>query len=134
MLILVAGCLGLGWWQIGRAAGGNALSFGYAVEWPVFALFVIFMWYREVQMVLRGPAAPAEPMRQPLHPPETVQLPARPATPEPSTEDDPELAAYNDMLAWLAEDPSRRPSDYNATVSGAAYRSGAPGAGRVAGH
>ena len=49
MVVLVAACLGLGWWQIGRAAGGNPLSFGYAFEWPVFALFVIFIWYREVR-------------------------------------------------------------------------------------
>src|SRR5262245_25006977 len=107
MLILVAGCLALGWWQIRRAAGGNSLSYGYAVEWPVFALFVIFMWYREVQLVLRGAAPPAQLASQP----ETIQLPPRPA-PVPSTQDDPELAAYNEMLAWLAEDPSRRPADY----------------------
>jgi DNA-binding transcriptional regulator of glucitol operon len=120
MLILVAGCLALGWWQIGRAAGGNSLSYGYAVEWPVFALFVIFMWYREVQTVLRGAPPGAEPVTEPvtkpMRQPETAQLPDRPAVPVTSTEDDPELAAYNDMLAWLAEDPSRRPADYRARV------------------
>ncbi|MBO0871648.1 MAG: hypothetical protein J2P15_24110 [Micromonosporaceae bacterium] len=138
MLILVAGCLALGWWQIGRATGGNTLSYGYAVEWPVFALFVIFMWYREVQTVLRGAPPPAEPVREPVcRPlteagPGTIQLPPRPVAPAPSTEDDPELVAYNEMLAWLAEDPGRRPADYRARLSGAAYRCDAPGAARAA--
>ena len=52
LVLLVAGFLVLGWWQLGRARGGNALSFGYAIEWPVFALFVIFLWYREVRAEL----------------------------------------------------------------------------------
>ena len=42
MVGLVAAFLALGWWQVGRARGGNMLSYGYAIEWPVFALFVIF--------------------------------------------------------------------------------------------
>ncbi|MFB9239287.1 hypothetical protein ACFFWC_27770 [Plantactinospora siamensis] len=51
--LLVAGFLGLGWWQLSRAAGGNTLSWGYAVEWPVFAGFVLFLWWREVRHTLR---------------------------------------------------------------------------------
>lgn len=67
MIVLVGACLGLGWWQIGRAIGGNALSFGYAIEWPVFALFVIFIWLHEVRAA-RHPASGAQ---QPddAHPP-----------------------------------------------------------------
>jgi hypothetical protein len=62
-LALVAGCLAAGWWQIGRAAGGNMLSFGYAIEWPFFAAFVVFMWVREMRLALRAdrpPSAPAD--------------------------------------------------------------------------
>jgi hypothetical protein len=36
-------------------------------------------------------------------------VPARPAAP---AEDDPELIAYNDYLAWLAAHPGARPGDY----------------------
>ncbi|MGW5673158.1 hypothetical protein ACWEVO_35450, partial [Micromonospora sp. NPDC003776] len=65
MVVLVVGFLGLGWWQVTRAAGGNTLSFGYAIEWPVFAGFVVFVWWREVRHTLRGrpeqPVAPAPP-------------------------------------------------------------------------
>jgi hypothetical protein len=30
----------------------------------------------------------------------------------PATDDDPELAAYNDYLSWLAAHPEARPGDY----------------------
>jgi hypothetical protein len=59
-LALVAGCLGLGWWQLGRAWGGNALSIGYAIEWPFFAGFVVFVWVRAIRLDGR-PAAPPPP-------------------------------------------------------------------------
>ncbi|HEX8629652.1 MAG TPA: hypothetical protein VF755_15910, partial [Catenuloplanes sp.] len=59
---LVAGFLWLGWWQISRAAAGNTLSWAYAVQWPVFAGFVAFLWFREVQRTLRpGDEAPPDP-------------------------------------------------------------------------
>ncbi|MET8066952.1 hypothetical protein ABZS65_25340, partial [Micromonospora sp. NPDC005313] len=54
MVVLVVAFLALGWWQVTRAAGGNALSFGYAIEWPVFAAFVVFVWWREVRQTLRA--------------------------------------------------------------------------------
>ena len=54
MLVLVATFLGLGWWQLGRGRDGNALSWGYAFEWPVFAGFVVLIWLREVRIALRG--------------------------------------------------------------------------------
>ena len=55
MLVLVAAFLILGWWQLGRAKQGNALSLGYTFEWPFFAAFVIFMWVREMRITLYGP-------------------------------------------------------------------------------
>ena len=56
VLVLVGGFLALGWWQITRAAGGNKLSFGYAVEWPLFAAFVVAIWVVEVRKALRAQA------------------------------------------------------------------------------
>ncbi len=57
----VAVCLALGWWQAGRAAGGNTLSWAYTFEWPLFAIFTIVLWIREMRATLRGPGRPAEP-------------------------------------------------------------------------
>ncbi|MFI7598955.1 hypothetical protein [Actinoplanes sp. NPDC049681] len=118
-LVLVAGFLALGWWQFSRATGGNTLSWGYTFEWPVFALFVVFLWVREVQQELRaGRPAPEEPTEPPAaapgdDAPVTVRRPVRvPVAPQAVPADDPELDAYNDYLAWLNAHPGARPGDY----------------------
>ncbi|MET7469965.1 hypothetical protein ACFYON_19080 [Micromonospora sp. NPDC005686] len=133
MVVLVVAFLALGWWQVTRAAGGNALSFGYAIEWPVFAAFVVFVWWREVRQTLRaadpasddpapsdGPApsddrppsvtAGAVPVGAPAvrRPVRVVRVPAAPA----DGADDAELAAYNRYLSWLNANPGARPGDY----------------------
>ncbi|MFI7541464.1 hypothetical protein [Actinoplanes sp. NPDC049599] len=121
-LVLVAAFLALGWWQFSRATEGNALSWGYTFEWPVFALFVVFIWFREVQQERRSrrPAPPepaAETGERPAVPqqdaPVTVRRPVRvPVANAAPVDDDPELAAYNEYLGWLAAHPGARPSDY----------------------
>ena len=113
MVVLVAAFLGLGWWQIGRARGGNMLSFGYAIEWPVFALFVIFVWTREIRAELRGGVpepAPETTVPEDLR----VEVPAR-RTAEKAAEnadEDAETREYNNYLAWLSAHPGARPRDY----------------------
>ncbi|WP_306212287.1 hypothetical protein [Actinoplanes sp. RD1] len=119
---LVAGFLGLGWWQFTRASDGNTLSWGYTFEWPVFALFVVFLWFREVQQELRAgkpPAAgeaseePAVESERDADAPVTLGRPVRVQAAKPAVaDDDPELAAYNDYLAWLNAHPGARPGDY----------------------
>ncbi|HYN93895.1 MAG TPA: hypothetical protein VES42_08605, partial [Pilimelia sp.] len=56
---LIGAFAALGWWQIRRAVSGNGLSWAYAVEWPVFAAFVAFLWWREVRHELRSPGGGA---------------------------------------------------------------------------
>jgi hypothetical protein len=49
LFILVAGgCLLAGWWQVHRAMAGNALSYGYSVEWPAFAVVAGIGWWQMV--------------------------------------------------------------------------------------
>jgi DNA-binding transcriptional regulator of glucitol operon len=69
MLVLVATFLALGWWQLRRGQAGNALSWGYAFEWPVFAGFVVLIWLREVRIALRA--------GRPTSPPETTSAKSR---------------------------------------------------------
>jgi hypothetical protein len=118
-LVLFTGCLALGWWQFSRATGGNALSWGYTFQWPVFGGFVVFLWWREVQLARRGgqPHAAAGEQPGPRPPrlpgaPVTVGRPVRVAVPAAPAEDDPQLDAYNDYLAWLAAHPAAHPVDY----------------------
>nr|WP_201749214.1 hypothetical protein [Micromonospora acroterricola] len=125
MVVLVVGFLGLGWWQISRAAAGNTLSWGYAVEWPIFAGFVVYVWWREVRLARRNAAAatgqPADPTEQPADAsPATgesrpaVRRPVRVARVPAASEavEDTDLAAYNHYLSWLNANPGARPGDY----------------------
>jgi len=53
---LVAGlalCVAALWFELGRALGGNGLSWAYVFEWPLFAAFAIYMWWN----VLNGDRA-----------------------------------------------------------------------------
>ncbi|GHJ51971.1 hypothetical protein Nm8I071_12780 [Nonomuraea sp. TT08I-71] len=122
MVVLVVGFLGLGWWQVTRAAEGNSLSFGYAIEWPVFAGFVVYVWWRELRHALRAsreePASPAPPASadpEPAVAAPAVRRPVRvrrvPAVPVGGA-DDGELAAYNRYLSWLNANPGAKPGDY----------------------
>jgi hypothetical protein len=128
VVVLVIGFLLLGWWQVTRAAQGNLLSFGYAVEWPVFAGFVIFVWIREMRRLRRpqgepsrgeadaGDVPPERPQEQDVRftPAPARALARRPRRSEAAYDDsdDPELAAYNHYLAWRNAHPHATQADY----------------------
>jgi DNA-binding transcriptional regulator of glucitol operon len=105
MLAMVALFLRLGWWQVRRAGDGNALSYGYALEWPVFAAFTVFVWYRIMRDSVQPPDRTPAPRERTGTAAFTVPtLPQRPATvPEP---EDPVLAAYNEYLRRLNDHPA----------------------------
>lgn len=48
MLAVVPGFLALAWWQLNRALGGNGLSWAYTFEWPFFAGYAVFIWWKLV--------------------------------------------------------------------------------------
>jgi len=120
---LIGGFLGLGWWQVSRATAGNALSWAYAIEWPVFAAFVGVIWFREIRDALRGGPAPASPPggekadQVQIKPRSPVRVARRPVT-AGNGPPDAELDAYNDYLAWLNANPGARASDYPARRGG----------------
>lgn len=105
------GMLWLGDWQYRRAVGGNALSWAYTFEWPVFAVFGAVFWAKTIVDELKAPASAAASERARLQAAmagleQEVSLPDAAHTPVTSddfdAEDDPELAAYNDYLAGLS--------------------------------
>jgi hypothetical protein len=107
-VVAALGMLWLGDWQFHRAESGNALSWAYTFEWPIFAVFGVVFWAKTIRDELKPPAAPAEA--------EGIELPAS-AGPGPGGRDgqdtrdgradqdadDPELVAYNAYLARLNE-------------------------------
>ena len=48
ILIVVPAFLALCFWQLSRALGGNTLSWAYVFEWPLFAAYAVYMWWRFV--------------------------------------------------------------------------------------
>lgn len=48
-LLIAAGCLTAGWWQVQRAMQGNTLSYLYSVEWPAFVVVAGIGWYQMVR-------------------------------------------------------------------------------------
>lgn len=48
VIVLVPAFLVAGWWQYEVARGGNTLSWVYTVEWPFFALYALYVWWRMI--------------------------------------------------------------------------------------
>jgi DNA-binding transcriptional regulator of glucitol operon len=101
VFVAAAGCLGLAWWQWTRfqSVSGTFQNLGYALQWPLFAGFCVYAYYKFV----RYEEAPPQPRSH-----DTVTeipsglLPERPKTATPF-DDDPALREYNAYLAELAD-------------------------------
>jgi hypothetical protein len=104
ILIVVPAFAALCLWQISRALGGNSLSWAYVFEWPLFAAYAVYMWWRFVHEAAPdgppGDAAAAGPGGQDAAAAPSSSPP--PETPQ-EVEEDAEMAAYNEYLAQLAE-------------------------------
>ncbi len=97
--VWVPGCLIAGWWQVTRALDGNGLSYLYSVEWPVFALVGIWVWWSLLHTDPDSVGARAQRRLEA----ERARAGLLPPPPQRRREEeDEELAAYNDELARLA--------------------------------
>jgi hypothetical protein len=110
-----SGMLWLGDWQFHRAEGGNALSWAYTFEWPIFTIFGVIFWAKTIVDEWRQQGAAAATAQRGLDPvgPDSAgpELPAGAHTPGVADDDaaeDPELAAYNAYLARLNSRPAAR--------------------------
>jgi hypothetical protein len=103
-VLAVFGMLWLGDWQFRRAEAGNALSWAYTFEWPVFAVFGVVFWAKTIRDEFRPPADPGDAEDLDL-PPGAVAgtRPGRQDGAGAEEADDPELADYNAYLARLNE-------------------------------
>lgn len=128
IIVFVLACLALGWWQWDRAqsASGTARNLAYALEWPSFAGFAIYMLVKAIKLerVKDEPAAEeidgadragstgqksAEAVEDRRSPTPAVAAPAPPGTTAwtarrpsiPADDPDDELVSYNRYLASL---------------------------------
>jgi len=97
ILIVVPAFMALCIWQISRAVGGNSLSWAYVFEWPLFAAYAVYMWWRFVH---EDPDATPQPAESGEEPPVTS---ADTQQTEAVDTEEADLAAYNAYLAQLAE-------------------------------
>jgi len=119
ILVVVPAFLALCLWQLSRALGGNELSWAYVFEWPLFAAYAVYMWWRFVHERPEGAAATvagtADAGARPHDDPAAAAHRAEEA--RRRADEDAELSAYNEYLAQLAEqdpaaarDPARHKS------------------------
>jgi hypothetical protein len=99
------GMLWLGDWQFHRAENGNALSWAYTFEWPIFVIFGVVFWAKTIVDKWREAGEKSVRQLMPVaH--DHLDLPgAAHVAPvidhAAGADDDPELAAYNAYLARL---------------------------------
>jgi len=105
MVVSFWGMLWLGDWQFHRALSGNALSWAYTFEWPLFAGFAVVFWAKTIRdefRIRRGeiadPRAAADEVPVGMGIAQASVIAAQDAGGE---EEDEELSAYNAYLARL---------------------------------
>ena len=103
LIVWILVCALAAWWQVGRAVQGNSLSYLYAIEWPVIGVLGILGWYSMLNMEKVGEHK--ERARREYE--EKMRADALAARRAAEVED-PTLAAYNDHLATLAQQPKKR--------------------------
>jgi hypothetical protein len=112
ILVVVPAFMALCLWQLSRALGGNELSWAYVFEWPLFAAYAVYMWWRFVHEAPEGAAVPGDGSRDELSDNgEPAAAAPPPADAERRASEDAELAAYNDYLAQLAQRDQGDPAD-----------------------
>ena len=101
MCLGAAGCLALAWWQWTRyeSASGTFQNLGYALQWPLFAGFCVYGYYKFV----RYEEAPPEPRKHDA----VTEIPAGLLPERPTaaarSDADPATREYNAYLADLAK-------------------------------
>jgi hypothetical protein len=95
------GMLWLGDWQLHRALGGNALSWAYTFEWPLFAGFAVVFWVKTIrdEFRLKRGDNPGATYGEPDDLPFGVRAVQSGAA--PGDDEDEELSAYNAYLTRL---------------------------------
>ncbi len=101
VLVVFLVCLRLGWWQWERSKelGGAAQNLSYAVLWPVFGGYAIYVWVRLLRMEIRGDQVLAGDGDPVLGRPDGTTGPGTALV--PYLPPDPELVAYNAYLTEL---------------------------------
>jgi hypothetical protein len=89
--------------EVGRALGGNSLSWAYVFEWPIFAVFAVYMWWHLLHD------------RDGARPKELRDSPGDGSTPSPgpgATPDDADLLAWQEYLRGMEAEEARQTEEH----------------------
>jgi DNA-binding transcriptional regulator of glucitol operon len=93
-------------WRRAGSALGSALNVGYGLQWPAFAVFFAYIWWRmlriEVDKVREAEAAEGPRVEARASADGPSPFVHRPGRVTVTDADDPAMAEYNRMLAALA--------------------------------
>jgi hypothetical protein len=116
LVVVGGGCLAFGWWMFERARHGDGAAWVYTFEWPIFAVYAGYMWWRLLHDEERMTSTP--PARRAASPSASEAASTLPADKgervqqlgfDPYDDEDPDLAAYNRYLAALHDADRSRP-------------------------
>ena len=104
--MVTCGFLAVWQWRRAGSAMGSAVNVGYGLQWPVFAVFFAWIWWRMLRIEIAKLPTSAEPEPQSAPPP-VDRAPSpfvyRPGRVGPIDEaESPALAEYNRVLSALA--------------------------------
>jgi hypothetical protein len=112
IIVIIPTFAGLCVWQIHRALDGNQLSWAYVFEWPFFAGYAIYMWWRflhEAPAAGRDVGAKTNGAAKAGRSPEgTPPAPDAGLETESPDSEAAERDAYNDYLSQLATRGKRK--------------------------
>ena len=105
--MVTCGFLAVWQWRRAGSAMGSAVNVGYGLQWPVFAVFFAWIWWRmlRIEIAKLPTTAEPEPSGRPAarRPPAPSPFAYRPGRVGPIDEaESPALAEYNRVLAALA--------------------------------
>ena len=106
IIIIVPAFAGLCAWQTQRAVDGNSLSWAYVFEWPFFAEYAIYMWWRFLHEAPGGrSASAAAPQSRSTSADDAPTTGGSALAPDP---EEAERAAYNQYLTELSSRGKRK--------------------------
>lgn len=107
--LLTIGCVGLfavlGHWQwdVGGTRRGTLRNYAYGLEWWIFAVILLVLWYRLLRQELTGEPAQSRAGTAAIPQAPRFRVPAPQVTAQVDDAQDPAMAAYNRYLHSLHE-------------------------------
>jgi hypothetical protein len=108
LVVGVSICTAAGWFELNRARAGHEIAWVYTIEWPIFGIYGVYIWWRLYRERRATTAATRSAGRQ--RDPAPTGIAGSNESAQRSVADDPELAAWQEYLTNLhAVDPPGRP-------------------------